>query len=150
MFAHRSADGYEVLLCRRNCDPDRGKWSVPGGRQEPSESYRQTAVREAEEELLAAQDLMDSFADCLPAGFAIEQARKHAVGVPPVFSWRTYLIALTRKPHETVFQLNSENSALRWFSVKNLPEGVHWLTMQSIRHFGLHRERNARQRKRKQ
>lgn len=39
-----------VVLIQRGVEPDRGLWSVPGGRVELGESHRQAAVREALEE----------------------------------------------------------------------------------------------------
>lgn len=39
-----------VLLVRRGNDPQRGRWSVPGGRVEAGESLEQAAAREALEE----------------------------------------------------------------------------------------------------
>lgn len=39
-----------VLLVRRARDPQRGRWSVPGGRVEPGESLEQAAAREVLEE----------------------------------------------------------------------------------------------------
>ncbi|GEO94353.1 NUDIX hydrolase [Kocuria turfanensis] len=43
------ADG-RLLLIRRGTDPQRGRWSVPGGRVEPGETVAEAAVREALEE----------------------------------------------------------------------------------------------------
>ena len=43
------ADG-RVLLVKRGRDPQRGRWSVPGGRVEPGESLGAAAAREAFEE----------------------------------------------------------------------------------------------------
>ncbi|MUN63209.1 NUDIX domain-containing protein [Kocuria sediminis] len=43
------ADG-RLLLIRRGTDPQRGRWSVPGGRVEPGETVAEAAVREAFEE----------------------------------------------------------------------------------------------------
>lgn len=40
----------KVLLATRT-KPPAGKWSLPGGRNEPGESLRETAVREAREEV---------------------------------------------------------------------------------------------------
>ncbi|GAA1769954.1 NUDIX hydrolase [Kocuria aegyptia] len=43
------ADG-RLLLIRRGTEPQRGRWSVPGGRVEPGETVAEAAVREAFEE----------------------------------------------------------------------------------------------------
>ncbi|MGR0320510.1 NUDIX domain-containing protein [Agromyces sp. ZXT2-3] len=43
------ADG-RVLLVRRRAAPQRGRWSVPGGRLEPGESFADAAAREVLEE----------------------------------------------------------------------------------------------------
>ena len=39
-----------LLLVRRGREPQRGRWSVPGGRVEPGETVAEAAVREAFEE----------------------------------------------------------------------------------------------------
>ena len=43
-------DGPEVLLIRRGKAPRQGEWSIPGGRMEPGETIRETAIREVKEE----------------------------------------------------------------------------------------------------
>lgn len=40
----------ELLLVRRNTEPGRGRWSVPGGRVEPGETLAEAVLRELEEE----------------------------------------------------------------------------------------------------
>ena len=40
----------QVLLIRRGKSPMRGRWSLPGGRQELGETVREAAVREVREE----------------------------------------------------------------------------------------------------
>jgi len=40
----------EVLLIRRGKEPNKGQWSLPGGRQELGETIAETAVREVAEE----------------------------------------------------------------------------------------------------
>ena len=42
--------GGRLLLIRRGKSPMRGRWSLPGGRQELGETVRETAVREVREE----------------------------------------------------------------------------------------------------
>ncbi len=41
---------HSILLVRRGRPPDRGKWSVPGGRVEPGETLAAAVVRELAEE----------------------------------------------------------------------------------------------------
>jgi ADP-ribose pyrophosphatase YjhB (NUDIX family) len=43
-------DAGRVLLVKRARPPQRGRWSVPGGRLEPGESFEAAAAREAREE----------------------------------------------------------------------------------------------------
>lgn len=43
-------DGSRLLLIRRGHEPDKGRWSLPGGRVEPGESDAEAVVREAREE----------------------------------------------------------------------------------------------------
>ena len=40
----------EILLIQRGYGKDQGKWSLPGGRRDKGETYRETAVRETREE----------------------------------------------------------------------------------------------------
>lgn len=43
-------DKDEVLLIQRGEEPNKGMWSIPGGKQDPGETLHQTAHREVEEE----------------------------------------------------------------------------------------------------
>lgn len=43
-------DNEEVLLIRRGQEPNKGLWTIPGGRQEPGEALFETAHREIMEE----------------------------------------------------------------------------------------------------
>jgi ADP-ribose pyrophosphatase YjhB (NUDIX family) len=43
-------DAGRLLLVRRGHEPDRGLWSVPGGRVEPDETDEEAVVREVREE----------------------------------------------------------------------------------------------------
>ena len=43
--------GDEILLIQRGTDPEKGRWSVPGGRAEPGERLAETARREVREEV---------------------------------------------------------------------------------------------------
>ncbi len=53
-----------VLLVRRGVEPERGKWSLPAGFLDQGEDPRQTAAREALEEVgltVAVEELLDVF-----------------------------------------------------------------------------------------
>jgi ADP-ribose pyrophosphatase YjhB (NUDIX family) len=64
-------DGPRLLLVRRGHEPDRGRWSVPGGRVEPGESDAEAVVREVREETglsVAAAALVGTVRRAAPGG----------------------------------------------------------------------------------
>jgi ADP-ribose pyrophosphatase YjhB (NUDIX family) len=54
-------DGAWVLLCKRNIEPRRGKWTLPAGFMEMGESTAEGAARETHEEAGAAIELLGLF-----------------------------------------------------------------------------------------
>ena len=54
--------GDRVLLCKRNIEPRRGKWTLPAGFMELGESTSQGAARETVEEAGAEFEMQDLFA----------------------------------------------------------------------------------------
>lgn len=64
------ADG-RVLLVKRGEEPEKGRWSVPGGRVDPGETLAQAAVREAFEETgLQVQIIRELWVANVPTGDA--------------------------------------------------------------------------------
>ena len=53
--------GEQVLLCKRNIEPRRGKWTLPAGFMELGESTAQGAARETDEEAGASFEMLDLF-----------------------------------------------------------------------------------------
>lgn len=53
--------GEQVLLCMRNIEPRRGKWTLPAGFMELGETTAQGAARETDEEAGASIELLDLF-----------------------------------------------------------------------------------------
>lgn len=53
--------GDQVLLCKRNIEPRRGKWTLPAGFMELGETTSQGAARETDEEAGASIELQELF-----------------------------------------------------------------------------------------
>lgn len=53
--------GEQVLLCKRNIEPRKGKWTLPAGFMELGETTAEGAARETDEEAGAAIELGDLF-----------------------------------------------------------------------------------------
>ena len=54
--------GEQVLLCKRNIEPRRGKWTLPAGFMELGETTAQGAARETDEEAGAEFEMQELFA----------------------------------------------------------------------------------------
>lgn len=54
-------DGAQVLLCKRNIEPRRGKWTLPAGFMELGETTSQGAARETDEEAGAQYEMLGLF-----------------------------------------------------------------------------------------
>ncbi|MES2978187.1 MAG: NUDIX hydrolase [Pseudomonadota bacterium] len=55
-------DGHRVLLCKRNIEPRKGKWTLPAGFMELGETTAEGAARETDEEAGAQFEMQDLFA----------------------------------------------------------------------------------------
>ncbi|HAL36871.1 MAG TPA: NUDIX hydrolase [Polaromonas sp.] len=55
-------DGAQVLLCKRNIEPRRGKWTLPAGFMEMGETTSEGAARETDEEAGAQFEMQELFA----------------------------------------------------------------------------------------
>ena len=55
-------DGGQVLLCKRNIEPRRGKWTLPAGFMEMDETTAEGAARETDEEAGARIEMQELFA----------------------------------------------------------------------------------------
>ncbi len=54
-------DGAQVLLCKRNIEPRRGKWTLPAGFMELGETTAEGAARETDEEAGAQYEMQGLF-----------------------------------------------------------------------------------------
>jgi len=141
LMVHRhDKESWYVLLFRRAIQPDIGKWSVVGGRQDPGESPAQAAVREAVEEVFGGhrtEIFVEKLAGYLPAGFDITACRSTRLWLPGMFQYRTFLVEFTREVPLEVFTPNWESNACRWFPADRLPPNVHRTIPWTVRRLGL-------------
>lgn len=101
----------DVLLVRRSStDPKHpGKWDFPGGRAEPGEELRATAIRETLEEVgmqLHTPQLV----------FAMSAPRPEGTG--------TWLFFAERMPVDTAPILGHEHDAFKWVPFARVPDYV--------------------------
>jgi len=104
-------EGGRALLVRRNTEPLRGEWSVPGGMLELGEKLRDGVRREALEETgveVEAGEVLDVFDSIFTDGLG--QTQYHYV-----------LIDYLCRPISGQAQAGSDVSDVRWVSVDALP-----------------------------
>ena len=51
----------QVLLCKRNIEPRKGKWTLPAGYLENGESVQDGAIRETQEETMAHVKIIEPY-----------------------------------------------------------------------------------------
>ena len=140
--AYQRPDGtWEVLLFRRAIHPDRGSWSVLGGRMEQGETPAEAALREAAEEAFSSRDprtFLDRLTNALPPAFDIASCRVRRVFVPGIFSYHTFLVPLTsRVPPESFRPDAYECDGYDWFPAAALPPQSHREVVATVRYFHL-------------
>ena len=103
-------DNNEVLLMKRNHEPSRGKWDLPGGFVENGESFEEGALREIKEETgLMIKSL--SYVTSVTDTYDYQDVTYSTLAV--VFTARCNL--------SYEITLSDENSEYKWFTRNNLP-----------------------------
>jgi 8-oxo-dGTP diphosphatase len=118
-------DDGRLLLVRRGREPQRGRWSVPGGKVEPGETAAQAAVRETFEETGARVRAERELGTVRVPGGAELVYEVHDVAA-------TYLGGTLRP--------GDDADAVRWVDPEELPElettdGL----LEHLARFGIHR-----------
>ncbi|NLK13131.1 MAG: NUDIX hydrolase [Spirochaetales bacterium] len=107
----------EVLLGLRKYNPQRGKWSIPGGGWDEKKdgveagttpNYRATAIRETQEEIRLSIDNVDDLTHLWQIHI-------------PAYYFRVFAYNMTKKKD---IVCHAEFSQLRWFPVDSLPDNV--------------------------
>jgi ADP-ribose pyrophosphatase YjhB (NUDIX family) len=104
-------EGGRVLLVRRDTEPLRGEWSVPGGMLELGEKLRDGVCREALEETgvtVEPGEVLEVFDSIFTDGLGKTQ-------------YHYVLIDYLCRPISGVAQAGSDVSDVRWISLEALP-----------------------------
>ena len=113
------AQGEQVLLCKRNIEPRRGKWTLPAGFMELGETMAEGAARETDEEAGAHIEMGPFFS---------------AISIPRV--GQVHFFYLARLLDER-FEPGSETLEARMFAESEIPwDEMAFLTVrQTLEHF---------------
>lgn len=99
----------QVLMLLRNKEPERNKWSIPGGKVDLFETVEQAIVREVEEE----------------TGLIIEIEQPLCMDELIVPEQETHVLSLIYSAHQIGGELENrepqKHAELKWFSLENLP-----------------------------
>lgn len=110
----------EILLQKRNKAPEKGFWSIPGGKVEMFEKLEQALKREIKEETNCDIEIIKLLGIC---DHIIKEEKRHWIS--PIF-----LAKITQgipKIMETEKHLE-----MKWFNLKNLPEDLTITTKKAI------------------
>ena len=135
-----SYDGNEILLGLRENTLNSGTWGIFGGKVDNGESPKNSALREAREELgfvpkgsFTGEDFkftldLDEKDYIVDAGHYAEKGDK--------FVYITYLYRVSEKNYKDIdFVLNWEHSEIRWFDPNRMPKNqLHFVRNGAVRH----------------
>lgn len=109
VFGYSNEAGVSVLLIKRNIEPYKGVWAIPGGLVKNDESLETAVTRELEEESGVKISYLEQL---YTFGKPNRDPRNRVISV-------TYFALV--KPSD--FQLNADTDAsdAQWFSIKDLP-----------------------------
>ncbi|MBI3023380.1 MAG: NUDIX hydrolase [Thaumarchaeota archaeon] len=102
--------GGKILLIKRRFEPNKGRWSLPGGLVERGEKVEEAALREVKEELgigVTLERLIDIANEIIPDGKG--RVKYHYV-----------LIDFLARPKVGRIRLNKESSSYRWFEPETI------------------------------
>lgn len=119
ILLYRQRDGLmEVLLGRRRYSPDKGSWSIPGGRMEDCDrgDFMDCAIRETCEEFFGSSPQAEAL-----LRESINTLESTTFHIPLLYHYRIYMIHLAS---DIEVCHNHEFHETGWFPVQNLPRNT--------------------------
>lgn len=110
VFGYSSKDGLSILLIKRNVNPFKGSWALPGGLVKNEESLEKAVQRELKEE----------------AGISINYLEQLYSFGKPDRDPRNRVISITYygliRPDGLSLHASTDASDAKWFTIKNIPQ----------------------------
>lgn len=113
----------ELLLQQRKKSPEAGYWSIPGGRLELFETFKDAVKREVKEEIGVEVEVLDELGIC---DHIIKSENKHWVSP-------SFLCKITEG--EPKIMEPTKHADMRWFKLDNLPENITITTQNAIENY---------------
>ena len=113
----------KVLLQQRNKEPERGYWSIPGGKLEWMETFEDAVKRELKEECDVDIQVEKLLGIC---DHIVKNENQHWVSP-------SFLCKITNG--EPKIMEPTKHTDMKWFSLNELPEKLTITTQNAVRHY---------------
>lgn len=113
----------EVLLQQRNKEPEKGFWSIPGGKVEWMETFEDAVKREVKEECDVEVTVEKLLGIC---DHIVKQENQHWVS--PSFLCKI-------KKGEPKIMEPSKHLDMKWFNLNSLPENITITTQHAVKSY---------------
>lgn len=113
-------DKEEILLQQRNKAPEKGYWSIPGGKVEMFETLGQAIIREVKEETSVEVEIIELLDIC---NHIVEKEQLHWVSP-------SFLCKIIKG--EPKIMEPTKHIEMKWFSLDNLPENITITTKSAV------------------
>lgn len=116
-------DKNELLLQQRNKSPEKGYWSIPGGKVEMFETLHQAVKREVKEETGVEIEIIDLLGVC---DHIVPNEKVHWISPP-------FLCKIVKG--EPKIMEPTKHIDMRWFSLEQLPENLTITTKNALNYY---------------
>ena len=118
LFYKRVGKEVFISLGKRTIRPQKGYWSIPGGKMNDQDEndFRSCAIRETKEEYFSCKAIR------FPIN-TVDREAKCSIIIPWFFEYHTYFANVSGP--DISFNPNWEFSKVEWFSIKRLPAKTH-------------------------
>lgn len=122
----------EVLLQKRNKSPEKGYWSIPGGKVEMFETFHQAIKREVKEETDVEIEIIELLGIC---DHIVQNEKVHWISPP-------FLCRI--KKGEPKIMEPQKHTDMKWFSLKQLPADITITTKKAVECYKKYKEGKER------